>query len=530
MDRLSADQRINSGDSLTSINGRVRLVMQYDGNLVLYRTDDGRALWASNTAGRSVTHTIMQGDGNLVAYGDDGHAYWASNTVGHPDASVVLQDDGNLVVYGSDAAALWASNTVQWFGPRYVAGFRPSTNAPLFSNGPWPPGTTLSVNVMGLPVVNADATRMGFCGGMSFLTRDIFESGAPQLRGIDSRQIPPALAQHLLHRLVESFDGPPVVARWLAVTQALDHDTIFRGPGLFRQTLRELPAIIADVDAGILSPIGVVLTESFAPWAVFYNHVELVWGYEQAGDILTLHTYDCNRPNRDDIVIQLDISSPVPAKTISTNGTQNLDRPGTIRGLFRLPYQHRDPSPAYIDDANAAITAAPPPAMAPDATAVVRITATNRGSTSWTPAAAYRLGSQAPQDNTIWGLNRVELQSAVVDPQQTATFTFEVTAAHIAGEYDFSWRMVHDGVTWFGTQTPTLPIAVGAIGGIAQPLRQQAQSLSAQLEQAEAALARVDWSDPYTARLEAATPARQADAIKRQLDAVEAQQPTDPSP
>ncbi|MEU5045878.1 hypothetical protein [Streptomyces griseorubiginosus] len=44
MDRLNADQRLAVGEELSSGNGRVRLVMQGDGNLVLYRTDDGAPL------------------------------------------------------------------------------------------------------------------------------------------------------------------------------------------------------------------------------------------------------------------------------------------------------------------------------------------------------------------------------------------------------------------------------------------------------------------------------------------------------
>jgi transposase len=134
--------------------------------------------------------------------------------------------------------------------------FLPSTTAPLFHNGPWPAGTNLNVSIMGLPPVSIDATQMGLCGGMSFLARDIHESGTEQLRNRVSSRIPPALAQHVLGRLIQSLDGGPVVARWLSDTQALNHDTIFRGAGLYRRTVGECPAIMADIDAGVLCPIG----------------------------------------------------------------------------------------------------------------------------------------------------------------------------------------------------------------------------------------------------------------------------------
>jgi hypothetical protein len=87
--------------------------MQADGNLVLYRVDNGVALWASNTPGQPVTHTVMQSDGNLVCYDNNGRPYWATNTNGNPGAWLLVQDDGNLVVYSAGGVALWASNTVQ---------------------------------------------------------------------------------------------------------------------------------------------------------------------------------------------------------------------------------------------------------------------------------------------------------------------------------------------------------------------------------------------------------------------------------
>jgi hypothetical protein len=97
-DRLQPMQRLNMGDQLLSQNQWVRLEMQGDGNLVLYRVQTRQPLWASSTDGQPVTHVDMQGDGDLVAYAADGTPFWASNTAGHPGASLVLQDDGNLVI------------------------------------------------------------------------------------------------------------------------------------------------------------------------------------------------------------------------------------------------------------------------------------------------------------------------------------------------------------------------------------------------------------------------------------------------
>src|ERR1700744_3167463 len=60
--------------SLTSPSGSCTLVYQDDGNLVLYRYDQDRAVWASNTDGTSVGELALQADGNLVLYNRDGRA------------------------------------------------------------------------------------------------------------------------------------------------------------------------------------------------------------------------------------------------------------------------------------------------------------------------------------------------------------------------------------------------------------------------------------------------------------------------
>src|SRR5260370_11681019 len=128
-DRLLTSQQLNVNDRLVSPNGKVTLVMQGDGNLVLYIVDIGFALWSTNASGTPVTHAILQTDGNFVCYDAAGKAYWASNTAigsllsGFFPHSVVLQDDGNLIIYDTTTgAALWTSNTFQsWGRNRLVA-------------------------------------------------------------------------------------------------------------------------------------------------------------------------------------------------------------------------------------------------------------------------------------------------------------------------------------------------------------------------------------------------------------------------
>ncbi|MFZ3555057.1 C1 family peptidase [Streptomyces sp. BH055] len=79
----------------------------------------------------------------------------------------------------------------------------------------------------------------------------------------------------------------------------------------------------------------------------------------------------------------------------------------------------------------------------------VSVTMCNVGTETWTAAGAFRLGSQSPQDNTVWGLGRVELPGPVA-PGEHVTFPFHVTAPATTGVTHFQWRMLREGVEWFG--------------------------------------------------------------------------------
>jgi hypothetical protein len=109
--RLVGGQQLLPNQSIVSSSGRLTLIHQGDGNVVLYR--EGRALWSSGTHGRATSRLVMQTDGNLVLYAPSGAAVWHTFTYGNPGASLVLQDDCNLVVYSAGGAALWNTGTWQ---------------------------------------------------------------------------------------------------------------------------------------------------------------------------------------------------------------------------------------------------------------------------------------------------------------------------------------------------------------------------------------------------------------------------------
>jgi hypothetical protein len=106
---LAGNVSLTANQSLASCNGGFTLIMQGDGNLVLYQS--GTALWASNTVGSGADEAIMQGDGNFVLYTSSGSSVWASGTAGNAGAYLDVQNDGNVVIYSASGSALWSTGT-----------------------------------------------------------------------------------------------------------------------------------------------------------------------------------------------------------------------------------------------------------------------------------------------------------------------------------------------------------------------------------------------------------------------------------
>lgn len=109
MSTLSSGTSLSTGQSITSSNGKYKLELQTDGNLVL--TGPAGVAWATATEGKSVARADMQADGNLVLYTADNGVVWASDTQDKPGAHLVLQDDRNIVLYAVDGTTvLWSPN------------------------------------------------------------------------------------------------------------------------------------------------------------------------------------------------------------------------------------------------------------------------------------------------------------------------------------------------------------------------------------------------------------------------------------
>lgn len=89
-----------------------RVVMQNDGNLVVYYVDSWNKytpIWSSGTQGNPGAWAVLQNDGNFVIYSASGKALWAiSSYTSRRGNKLVMQDDGNLVLY-CNSEVVWSS-------------------------------------------------------------------------------------------------------------------------------------------------------------------------------------------------------------------------------------------------------------------------------------------------------------------------------------------------------------------------------------------------------------------------------------
>jgi hypothetical protein len=116
---IPAGTTLVPGAAVWSASGRIVLIMQGDGNLVLYNvtTNPWRVLFASGTNGHNNACARMQADGNLVVYPPGcptTNALWNSGTWGNDTSGPIayVQDingNGALSIYGWTNTLLWNS-------------------------------------------------------------------------------------------------------------------------------------------------------------------------------------------------------------------------------------------------------------------------------------------------------------------------------------------------------------------------------------------------------------------------------------
>jgi len=225
-----------------------------------------------------------------------------------------------------------------------VPGFLPTRNGLRFANV-WPSEPAIELSVPGIGTVGIGNAGNGLCGGMVFTVRDVFQAGLPPLEDPRPPRGSPLFA-YIVRRLIDSFNLPGGVLKYFEWMNTADGDTdlwmVTRRGVAWRTIRREWPLVRKDLDDGLLCPLGLVTARSSNPMDLGRNHQALAYGYELAGEQLTLHVYDPNsEPARGDgVFLRMRMDEPTAAAPIE----HNVGIADPIRGFFRVDYAFRDPS------------------------------------------------------------------------------------------------------------------------------------------------------------------------------------------
>lgn len=106
--RLNVDQILEPDQELFSDKNGFRLILQGDGNLVLYDSANS-GLWASETTDKAIKFAKLQGDGNLVLFYHNLKPAWDSKSklaAGQFDPYLMVTDDGQVRVYAT--TSIWS--------------------------------------------------------------------------------------------------------------------------------------------------------------------------------------------------------------------------------------------------------------------------------------------------------------------------------------------------------------------------------------------------------------------------------------
>jgi hypothetical protein len=159
---VDAGEAVTSAQPLESQNGQYSVVVQSDGNVVIY--GPGGATWSTGTFGSAGSYFVLQSDGNVVLYGPAGTVDWSAHTAGLGGTELVVQNDGNLVLYGPHGA-VWSA--LYGYAGTFFQGQSLVTGESL-----------TSPNGMCQAVLQSDGNFVGYCSGHVFWSTGTFGSHA----------------------------------------------------------------------------------------------------------------------------------------------------------------------------------------------------------------------------------------------------------------------------------------------------------------------------------------------------------------
>ena len=224
-----------------------------------------------------------------------------------------------------------------------LTAFLPSSSGFKFGNS-FPHVPLKKIKVLGqqIPIGNAS---YGLCGGMILAVMDYFEANM----SIPSNPTAPfsgPLFEYIVNRQIESFHLPLGLMKYMVLMNPFfrDHEARASNIGVaphgraWRMMKEEWPKIKNDLDNGKLSPLGLVKIKSLNPFEIRRNHQVLAYGYDLNENNLSLHIYDPNFPNDDQVTISLNIGNPE-----FTTSVYHSKSPELIYCFFRTDYKFKRP-------------------------------------------------------------------------------------------------------------------------------------------------------------------------------------------
>jgi hypothetical protein len=181
-----------------------------------------------------------------------------------------------------------------------VDGFLPSVNGLHFANR-WEPGPTIRLGIIDPRSVGVGDAKSGLCGGMSWFVRERFVSGLAVPADVAAPGNGTTLFRAIVRRQILSLD-------WLRVPLRFWRLAAMDPAALARRSLEiEWPRIRAVIDAGGLAMVGLIRHHGWNPMQLDRDHQVLAYAYETDGPTgpTTLHLYDPNWPDRDDVTLTL---------------------------------------------------------------------------------------------------------------------------------------------------------------------------------------------------------------------------------
>ncbi|MGH9933342.1 MAG: PKD domain-containing protein, partial [Pyrinomonadaceae bacterium] len=190
---------------------------------------------------------------------------------------------------------------------------------------------------------------------------------------------------------------------------------------------------------------------------------DYIWTFGDSSPAVEVHggtpTHTYASPGVYTVTLRVRDLQNVSSNPASTNATVNAaPTPTPPPSASPTP----SPSPGQTNAATF-VSQSVPTTMTAGERYTVSVTMRNTGNTTWGAAHLYRLGSQSPQDNSLWGRARVYLPAGVA-PGAEVIFNFAVLAPYSGADEPpptpFQWRMVQDGVGYFGDLTQNLTVAI----------------------------------------------------------------------